>query len=271
MISRVPLAQSLPDYASFMAMCDYCWENRREYYCPIPSGTNMPPRGRIFALTSAWLRAVTAMDHLPGPFVLVTHQEEVQVTDAMAAQLPANVVRWYAQNCAGTHPKLVPIPCGGARRDLIGPGWYETLQRGRWFPKRPGAKRVFVCHSPSYNLPSREAAYQVLADKPYVTARRVEFTHYTQLMREHEFVICPPGGADDGCDCLRTCEALYLETVPIFLDRPVYRNLAKLFPAGLVSRWEDVTPAYLDDLAVRTKDVEVEAIGIDYWKARVTL
>jgi hypothetical protein len=175
------------------------------------------------------------------PCILITHNSDYNVTQALFASRPACVRHWFAQNAMVEHPDLTPIPIGVERPHVSG---------GR---TRPEVFRAVASHEPRMtrnlaclvqadwtNRWERTPVRWALARRNWVTNSRriVPFAEYLEMMFQHRAVVSPPG---NGFDCHRTWEALYLGVVPLVKAGPATRYFARLLPIAIFDRLTTLT------------------------------
>lgn len=164
------------------------------------------------------------------PFVLITHNSDeniVATPDILTIVNCPMVKKWYAQNVAIDHPKLVALPIGFANSQ-----WRHGDTSFFRNPARAiqchcaKTERVYFCFQLHTNFAKRDECYKSLRDKlPFLPI--VDPTEYHETLSKYEFCICPEG---NGADTHRFWEALYLKCVPIVVRTPYITILQKQYP-----------------------------------------
>ena len=89
--------------------------------------------------------------------------------------------------------------------------------------------------------------------------------NYRQLVKNHQFVLSPPG---NGFDCHRTWEAIYLGAIPVVLRDSLHTRLVEKFPILVTNEWEDFLKKTDDELkaiAHSFSERKYPALALDYW------
>ena len=212
---------------------------------------------------------------------LVTGDADESVPDIASAEVILSspyIVRWYAQNCIGNHPKLRHMPIGMD---------YHTLSAGNypaWGPQRTPVDQDNDIHSlreSSLHFSERErkcyttfhfqlgrgdrheAYISIPKELVYYEPTPVTRAESHAKQANYAFVVSPYGG---GPDCHRTWEALALGCIPIVkscgLD-PLFADL----PVLLVKSWGDVTQELLDKTVEEFKGrtFNNDKLTLAYW------
>jgi hypothetical protein len=187
-------------------------------------------------------------------FVVVTHNSDCFVTDGGVGfkdgrgnhwkteyfEIPDNVVKWYSSNVNTKHPKVQAIPTG-----LANEWWSPELHKrdkmiAKWDEPRIYKNLIYMDHNTVQNPIERLHAYEVLENKPWVTAERegLNFERFLDNVYNHKFVICPQG---NGMGTHREWESLYMGTIPIMKTDLNNRFFQGLLPFWPVNDWDDIT------------------------------
>ena len=181
------------------------------------------------------------------------------------------LIRWFCQNAAIQHPKLIPIPIGLENRHFNSSGDIEKLDSflrdSRPFfdsnhprdHERPHL--VYVNFSPKTNRKFRLRAQQVFAKIGTTTAEKISQLEYWTEIRRSKFVLSPPG---NGIDCHRTWESVVLGAIPIVDDSVGMRPIWEISPVFVKSDWDEPAKeeTFLNfQLSVRNRNV----ILAQYW------
>ena len=237
---------------------------------------------------------------LPGinvAFKLLTNNSDLTMPDDFkeSTQILNNpfLIKWFAQNCIGTHEKLVKIPIGldyhsmrpskkrllwsAPEKHLWGIKKYATEQEADLMSvnKTPfwnrqikaygnfqyatktafGEKRYAQDRKDAMKIPS-----ELIFHQPYWVYRNVCWEH----MSQYAFVVSPWG---NGLDCHRTWEVLCLGSIPIVKTS----GLDSLFddlPVWIVNDWSEVTYENMVKKIeeFKSKTFKYEKLTLAYWR-----
>jgi len=187
--------------------------------------------------------------YFQNPFVLLTHNSDDGIESFHPLLDSPKIIRWYAQNVAVFHPKMVSLPIGIANEQ-----WTHGIDFLKFMAEPPiptKTQDVYFHFSLHTNERERRACYDLL------TARGIPFLPSLSPMENlhrlasYRYCVCPRG---NGLDTHRFWEALYLDCVPIVLDSPWIRVLRYHYPSlpvVVLSRWDELD---LVELQERTFD-----------------
>jgi hypothetical protein len=251
----------------FAALADVCFND----HTPVDADLIRAGSALVFCSTHQLPAAFAAMRGSTHPYVLISHNSDHNVDEALYQQKPSNVLHWFAQNVLLERSDLTPIPIGlerqgiVAERDIVG-SMLLQLQQGR--PMRQ--KWCYLNINPATNDRERKKVLQRLRWKlHFVTTRtrRIAYPKYLSEMAAHRFVVSPPG---NGVDCHRTWESLYLGSIPIVKASTAMHSF---IPAGVYP---------MQDLAALTQR-QLQAIDLSndpakahpylffsYWQAQIS-
>lgn len=88
---------------------------------------------------------------------------------------------------------------------------------------------------------------------------------YLKQVRDHDFLTIPIGY---GVERIAPWEAIALGTVPICYRHPEYLQFQDM-PIAFVNTWDDVTPAWCDQMLEAMRGRPTEKITLDYWVERI--
>ena len=196
------------------------WNNPRLLYC-------YGDRISLFIEKSKFIQ---------NPFVLITHNSDVNMTEAYAGLLAhPKLLFWHAQNVLYRHPKLGGLPIGMANRTW--PHGNLAIMdevRSRSIQKAKGVYFFFAIRT---NPRERQPCYEALVKKGLIFGTQQDFRSYLETMASHKYAICPPG---NGVDCHRLWECYYLGVVPIVKRSVFTEKVASIFPCILVDDWNEL-------------------------------
>jgi hypothetical protein len=201
--------------------------------------------------------------------ILISHNCDDALDDSYV--LPENVIKWYAVNTDTYNPRIEAIPIGieNDNRD------FGKDKKNKMLAKLQESKSfrnlVYMDHRIAVNPVERIRPYQILSDKPWVTAKtdedNVPYDEYLDNLYNHKFAICPRG---NGWETHRPWEALYMGTIPI-----VRRNLSNRFfidlPICFIRDWGDLAEDFLNREYDRISQSvwKKEMLTFEYWKNKI--
>lgn len=198
-------------------------------------------------------------------FTLMSHNSDWGVDKKYRPLLDDDrIVEWYAQNIAYIHPKLKPIPIGIANSQWPH-GNFKNIQKviNCNNSKTELVYNNFNCSTSPGN---RVHVQQALNRNNIPTNLPVNNATYLQELSRSKFCICPYGS---GYDSHRVWEALYLGSIPVVPNGPVfnYKNL----PLLKVDNWNTITVNLLEDMydKIVNNDCDLKELNLDYWRAKI--
>ncbi len=226
----------------------------------------------VFAKTNFVRQTFAALAEMrdPAPFVLITHNSDLPITEPIAQSAPPCVRRWYALNVACAEPRLRPLPMGMARPQARGCGArYEDVPVV-WAALPPDRPYVASgCWNSKNNVPERLTARAAFANRHGIVLRHSDLstTAFLTLCGESRFVISPPG---NGIDCHRTWEAMYMGAVPLVKRSPALETFSDL-PMLAVDDWHTLTDARLAEVwqEYRAREWNMERLFFQHWEAAI--
>lgn len=225
---------------------------------------------RIWCKTDYVHELFARLQNRQKPCVIITHNSDYEVDEALFAKRPYCIWRWFAQNVNYDHPILIPIPIGC--ENLKSPRGYsgDMSVLDRLLQRAPERRHLALLNiNPQTNSKERQQVINVFSDKTWVlhSPFPCPFPHTMQLTRESKFVFCPRG---NGIDTHRVWESLYLGAIPI-VKRGVHFQGFQDLPILMVNEWWDVTEDLLEDEYRRISRMEFnyDKLKISYWKGLV--
>lgn len=177
-----------------------------------------------------------------------------------------NIIKWYSQNCAIEHPKVIKMPIGLD---------YHTLSRNNYYwgdkkspidqeleliniEKTSFWEREIICYSNFHFIDYGNKFGYSRNDIINIIPKYLIYYEPTQITRietwknqtKYAFLISPFG---NGMDCHRTWEAIILGCIVIVKKSPLdilYHDL----PVLIVNEWQDITKKLLEDTIINFKD-----------------
>lgn len=277
----------LEDFISgekFQELCDvYCGFDEDFKYNPrIESQTNKFIH--LESLTSEWnnpqllfcyshrLHVFQEKVHLlKNPFVLVSHNEDTNITDTFIPLLEHPLlIKWFAQNQMILHPKLHWLPIAIANT-MWPHGNLDCLQYVLSFQESiPKTNDFYFFFSVYTNEPIRSSCKEVLSQKGLWFGEKQNYMSYLHNLSTHKFCIAPPG---NGVDCHRIWECLYFGVVPILLRSRFTEIISQYFPCVLLNSWndfdkEEILKNYNPDWIQKIQ--QSPFLNIQHWKSIIS-
>jgi hypothetical protein len=244
---------------------------------------NVKEGDRVYICTTAIPKfANDVLAKLTVPIVLVTGDadESIPTVDPKGCAKILDspfIVKWFAQNCLCSHPKLVKIPIGmdfhtlNDRPSFWGPkeipGKQENDIQAIAAKAKPFWERIPTCYTTfniEINRGDRLDAYLTLPlELVYYEATPVPRLESHKRQSTYAFVVSPHGY---GFDCHRTWEALVLGCIPIIKSNAM-DSLFDGLPVLIVKKWDDVTQELLDSTlkSFKGRTFAYEKLRIKYW------
>lgn len=201
--------------------------------------------------------------------ILISHNCDNPVDDSF--DIPDNVIIWYAQNVTTMHPKVSGIPTG-LENDIRDFGKNKKEKMLAKMNETKNIKNlVYIDHRIGVNPAERTRPYQVLSNKPWVTAKtdtdNVSYDVYLDNLYNHKFVICPWG---NGISTHRPWEAMYMNTIPIE-RRDTNNRFYRDMPICFINDWDELTEDFLNNEYNRiiNLDWDKEMLTFAYWKNKI--
>lgn len=220
--------------------------------------------GNIVFVKTKYLRRFIKYMHplVKNRYILITHNGDEEAPGDYARLLEDDkIIAWGGMNATLAHPKLIPLPLGGANpgKDTFFEKLIEEMQQNP-LPK----KRLLYMNIGITTHPDRPALKSYFATQPFCTVQdpRPPVEYLQELMRS-KFTISPRG---NGIDCCRVWESLLLGTIPV-LKTTALDHLYQDLPVVIVDDWKEVTQEFLekkyDEMA--KKDYNFDKCYADYW------
>jgi len=191
----------------------------------LPTLYNNPPL--VFCYSHRVNELYEKISFFQNKFVLMTHNSDPGIESFHPLLSSPNLVKWYAQNVAIFHPKIVPLPIGIANKQWAHGVQFLEFMESHKDPRFPKTEDVFFHFTIGTNEGARRPCYDTL------TARGLPFLPSLSPMENlnrlatYRYCVCPPG---NGLDTHRFWEALYLHCVPIVVDSPWARVVKYHYP-----------------------------------------
>ena len=198
--------------------------------------------------------------------IIMTHNGDVNITHEYLKYLDnSNIKKWYCQNKAINHNKLVSLPIGIANSQ-----WNHGNQERIKYIKKLNLNKEYLVYKNfeiGTNLDERALCNLITEQNGIPMSNKTDIDTYLTYIAKSKFVISPPG---NGLDCHRIWESLYLKTIPIVLKHECFSQFEHL-PILFVEKWEDITIPFLREKALEEKDWDIKELTLDFWREKITI
>lgn len=189
----------------------------------------------IFCYSSCINAFVEKLVHLKNPFVLVSHNEDKNITLDIISPIVNSplLIKWFAQNLIATHQKIEFIPIGIANEMWPHGNVNTVLNVDSNKTKTNDFYFYFSLHT---NFNERNHCKTVFESMGLHFGNNMEHSDYLNFLASHKFAICPVG---NGTDCHRTWECYYMGVIPILIETEFTKKIQEKMPCILLKKWED--------------------------------
>jgi hypothetical protein len=179
------------------------------------------------------------------PMAICTGMSDWAVDDAMLADCPPCVDRWYAVNVAVRDSRVVPVPLGCQTSHTTGYSYNMNVLAEALKRKSDRPILALLNMNVATNPEARWPVVERFAREPWVKhiPYPAPFVDIMGATRDSRFIICPPG---NGLDTHRAAESIYLGAIPVVLRNLFWDTFASTTPILVVDAWEEVTRALLE-------------------------
>lgn len=191
-------------------------------------------------------------------YVLICHNGDSPVDQAVVDLIDDKIVRFYAQNVTHDHPKVFPIPLALENRYIHSQGVVSIFNKIRKkIAKKPPARedRIFFKFSINTNPKERGEALSYFQKHPLADTTTAMLTPrmHVNILTRYKFVASPPGHSIESC---RTYEALYVKNIPIVKDFVAMRHFRSLgLPLWIVKDWSELDGLTERDFAKKYEEL----------------
>ena len=209
----------------------------------LPEKYDNPPV--VFCYTHRLGKFADKIHFFQNPFVLITHNSDDNIHWNEPTRLIlscSNLIRWFSQNVAMSHEKLVLLPIGMANRQWLH-GDVDFFDN--FMIPTVKTKHIYFYFNIRTNTTKRMECYQKLRQKIQFSSQ-MNSNDYKRCLANYQFCICPEGY---GYDTHRFWEALYLKVIPIVIQSDFVSQLRNTFPnipMVILKSWDEFNPAMLD-------------------------
>ena len=196
-----------------------------------------------------FLRDLHKTDIVKDEFVLVTHNSDINFTEALAQEvltaLP-KMTHWYTQNLMTANEKISPIPIG-----IANPKWphgnTDTFEKVM-SESNEKDNLVYVNFNYLTNPKERLYCFEQLGMKPIIYPKPYELETYKVFLTEtlegylrdvskSRFIVSPDG---NGKDCHKVWESLLMRAIPIVTDSFFARRFRQMgVPILIINDWNE--------------------------------
>lgn len=210
--------------------------------------------------------------HISHPYVLITHNGDATVNEAVFEKAKDKIIKWYGINVTHTDPKIVPLPLGIENQHYFVcgiPAVFKIIMRR----SAPRKDKIFYGFTVSTNPAERQPALDVVSKHPDGESLRSlrGFYFYLAHMRNYKLVLSPPGSSVEGH---RNWDTLYIGSVPIVKKSITTDYFKKIgVPLLVIENWNDlatINSATISTLYTETKAAsDPETLTMDYWVKKI--
>lgn len=221
----------------------------------------------IIYLNSKYLKKfIISAKKIKQNFILISHDGD-DIVDLRYKSLANNphLIKWYAINSILKHTKIIPIPLGlqNRRHHLFGVVSDFVKLRKKNQKKLP---RILSCFNIGTNPKIRKPALKILRQIKTVDKFEGTAAAYRQQLNKYMFFASPRG---NGVDTYRTWEGIYLNAIPIVVDKNFYGQYKKI-PFLIIKDWKELASFSTSDIDTiyqnKIKKLkECKYIWFDYW------
>ncbi len=196
----------------------------------------------IYCCTADLLIFKNKLDLFRNPFILVSHNSDVNIIDNDDYKYICNhpkIIKWYTQNLLMEHYKVELLPLG-----IANPEWEHgnvNLLLQAYNNSHNKTNNIYFYCNINNNYNKRKECYLKLNFIPKAYLKPVaEYFNYLATFR---FAICPEG---NGVDTHRLWECFYLRVVPIVLDDLFIKKVKETYnlPMVILNDWNDLRELY---------------------------
>jgi hypothetical protein len=224
----------------------------------------------IFTNTHLLTKLSKQLNSIKYSFILITHLSDHLVDERFLCIINnKKLIHWYAQNCLLKNKKISNVPIGLEDRWRHNNGIIQDFIKLRK-KKVNKISRILYSFSVNTNMIKRKLAQQTLDNLSTADYYEGISSHYRKKLINYMFVACPEG---NGLDTHRFWEAIYLNVIPITINKNFYSQFENL-PILAIDKWEDLITYSEDDLnSLYQKNQHkfklTRCIWIDYWKKHI--
>lgn len=247
---------------------DYYVEVSNKFGIPLVDHTNVPQSGVIFVGMCHLIESVFQSLPRNGNYIIIHRTNDRQYLPEFDAVKPPSVKHVYTVDCKGTFSNVSAIPFGNASINGEDPFVKQVAVE----PKRPTAKRVFVCYNTNKDTPHRNASIPAMKAKPFTFVYELEYPHkqmpVMEFMRnthDHEFTMALAGC---GADASRQWSAIQLGSIPIVTDCEQMRHFADM-PIVFCPDFDLITEEWLNQQAKAVKGKDTIRARASYWQNHI--
>lgn len=223
---------------SFRALCNYVWDSEKK---EASFKLNQIKQGDLVYIAGNHLLDFFKLvsSERTAPFILISGNDDKNITSDLVKELPSSVHHWFAQNCLISNERITPIPIGLENRRLHWHGNIRDFKRLREKGKIEPNEYILYGFATGNNKKEREPALKVLENLSWAyPSGNLNSWYYRRYLRQFGLVASPPG---NGEDCHRTWEALYLGVAPVVKRSALTQYFYSLgLPLVLIDTWEEL-------------------------------
>lgn len=196
----------------------------------------------IYCCTTDLLLFKNKLDLFKNPFILVSHNSDVNIIDNDDYKYICNhpkIIKWYTQNLLMEHYKVELLPIG-----IANPEWEHgnvNLLLQAYNNSYNKTNNIYFYCNINNNYNKRKECYLKLNFIPKAYLKPV--AEYFNYLATFKFAICPEG---KGVDTHRLWECFYLRVVPIVLDNLFIKKVQEAYnlPMVILNDWNELKDLY---------------------------
>lgn len=211
--------------------------------------------------------------HITEKYILISHNGDTDIDVSFSKYANDDkIIHWFAQNVLVKHPKITPIPIGLENAYYHQNGVVKIFDQIRKQLKNSSVRKNTILYSfntatnPSVRVPvleilKKNSLAQSLNNWPNPK-------QYLDSVQSYKFIASPRG---NGEDCIRTWEAMLVDTIPIVarsISTEYFKNLG--LPLFVVDSFEEINHLSEYDLSSKydliMSEANIRPLYIDYWK-----
>lgn len=250
---------------AFRGLCDNCF-----WHDASPRENRAFSSGDIVfcKIDEVW-RLFKALRRTRKRIVLVTGEGFKPVTPELYSQKPPHVAHWFGTNMFALADDVTPLPLGVG--NAAGGSALRPEEFSSYSPRTDRTRLLYANFTARTNKAVREPLARWAAGEKWITSRNHTGesgkSEYLDALREHHFVLCPPGAGED---THRMWEALYCGAIPVVRNSPVMRTFQDL-PVLFVDDFQNLSENFLRETLSQwpRKNFSHEKLQRDYWCNRL--
>ncbi|NBW13094.1 MAG: hypothetical protein EBR82_34245 [Caulobacteraceae bacterium] len=203
-------------------------------------------------------------------FILISHNSDLGVSSEYERFLNSDkIIKWYCQNAAFNHEKLIPIPIGIANKQWEH-GNEEIFKKN--YNDFKDKNKAFGCFNITTNSSFRTRIWEICSQSKICDMySKLDFQTFVKIMSKYKYTLCPIGNpvAGSAGDNHKVYESLYVNSIPIVFENQkiIYDNIYKYLPVIFAQDVNILSDEIkLEEEFLKIKEKSKEKIDFNYWK-----